>query len=109
EEHGRVAGEGPREGDTLTLSAGQRLRPRRGEVRDPEALQKLRDSLAAAEGDVLLDGHVREEGVVLEDQPDSAPLGRQVDAPRGVEQRLAAERDPPRARADEAGDRPQDG
>ena len=42
---------------------------------------------AAAEGDVRAHGQVREERVLLEDEPDRAALGRQVDPALGVEPR----------------------
>ena len=54
--------------------------------------------------DVLLDRHVREERVVLEDEADTAPLGRDVDAGLAVEQHRAVELDPPALGAREAGD-----
>jgi hypothetical protein len=65
-------------------------------VRDPEALEQVAG--VAAEGDVLLDRQVREERVVLEDEADRAPLGRQ---PRPL---LRAQ---PHASRDETGDRAQ--
>ena len=60
------------------------------------------DALAAqAEGDVLVDRQVREEGVVLEDRVDVALVGRQ---PGDV---LALELDQARGRRLEAADHPQ--
>ena len=47
------------------------------------------------------------ERVVLEDEPDAAPLRRHLDAP--IEPRLGPERDEPARRPDETGDRAQHG
>ena len=75
----------------------------------PNALEQLVDARVAraAEGDVGAHRHVREERVLLEDEADRAPLGRQVDLPRGVEPRPLAERDPPAVGAAQPGDRAQ--
>ena len=51
---------------------------------------------------------MREERVVLEDEPDAAPVRGQVDAAR-LEERLAVEDDPPLRRPHEPGDRVQHG
>ena len=85
QEHGRVARERPRERDALPLAPREIAGPCAGEVRDPEALEQLVDPLPAAEGDVAADVEVREERVLLEDEPDRAALRRQVDPRRGVE------------------------
>ena len=107
QQHGRVARERPRERDPLALAAGEVAGPGAGEVRDPEALEQLVDALAAAEGDVATDVEVREERVLLEDEPDRAPLGRQIDAGVAVEPELVAERDPPDVGPQQPGDRAQ--
>src|SRR5712692_7074553 len=76
-------------------------------MRDAKALDELIRALLAAVGDVLAHAHVREERVLLEDEPD-APLVRLAeDPPRGVEPDLAVERDPSHRRPREPGDRPQ--
>ena len=66
--------------------AGARLRqvPRAlvGKSRDPEALEQVADAVPPAEGDVRLDGEMREERVVLEDEPDRAVLGGKIEAAR---------------------------
>ena len=43
-----------------------------GEVGDAEALEQLGDPLLAAESHISLDAQVREERVLLEDEPDAA-------------------------------------
>jgi hypothetical protein len=52
---------------------------------------------------------VREERVLLEQQPDPPLVGRQEQIRRRVEPDLVVERDPPGGRPDEPGDPPQDG
>ena len=63
----------------------------------------------AAEGDVRAHVEVREQRVLLEHEADRAAVGRPVDPARGVEPDVVAERDPPRARAVQPGDRAQHG
>src|SRR5581483_6895555 len=99
-----IACEGASERDALPLAARELPRTRTREVRDPEAGEQLADAPAPAEADVPLDGEVRKERVLLEDEADPALLGRAVDA-RRVEQDLPAELDPPARRPDEPGDR----
>ena len=95
QQHRGIAGERTRETDALPLAARQRLGLRPRQVRDPETLEQLGDALAPGVAHVLLDGHVREERVVLEDEADAAALGWQVDPGLGVEQHRAVELDPP--------------
>src|SRR5207253_4026711 len=64
------------------------------------------DRAPRAEGDVPGDREVREERVVLEDEPDGPRLGRNVDARAGVEPALPAG-DPAVVGPDEACDRVQ--
>ena len=80
QEHPRAACERPGEPDPLALSARELGRPGLGKVSDPEAVEKLRAPRLPAVDDVLLDRHVREERVLLEDETDAATLGRHVDA-----------------------------
>jgi hypothetical protein len=47
---------------------------------------------------------VGEEGVLLEDEPDAASIGREIDALFGVQPDFAVERDASTRRAHEAGD-----
>ena len=50
-----------------------------------DILLELREFIArGGEGDILSNGHVREEGVILEEIPDAASLGRQVDILSGI-------------------------
>ena len=65
--------------------------------------------VAARVLDVLADGQVREERVVLEDEADPAALRRHEDAPLGVEPGLLVAADRAGGRLDEAGDRVEDG
>ena len=106
QQHTRVARERPRQRHPLPLAAGELARPRVGEVRDAEALEQLGDALLAAEGDVALDAQVREERVLLEDEPDAPVLGRA--AGRRIEPDLVIDRDPA-GRPRQPGDRPQHG
>ena len=94
QQHARVARERPRQRDPLPLAARQLARLRVREVRDAEALEQLADPLLAAEGDVPRDAQVREERVLLEDEPDASLVGRGGRRP-GVEPDLVVERDPP--------------
>ena len=107
EEHARVARERAREGDALPLAARELAGSRASEVTDPEPFEQLVGAVAAPEGDVSLDGQVREEGVLLEHEPDRPPLGPQVDPPLAVEPSLAVALDPPARGPDETGNRPQ--
>jgi hypothetical protein len=77
-------------------------------VGDPEALEQLCGARAACVGDIPFHGHVREEGVLLEDEADAPLLGWTVDPRRGVEEHALAERDSPALGTDESCDRSQD-
>ena len=92
QEHGRVARQRPRERDPLALAAGELRRPRLGEMADPEPLHQLGRAAAAAEADVRLHRQVREERVLLEDEPDAAPVGSAQRPAGRVEPGGAAER-----------------
>ena len=70
QQHLRVTGERARERDALALPAGEVARARALEVADREAVEVLVGLVTAAVLDVLADGQVREERVVLEDEPD---------------------------------------
>ena len=76
---------------------------------DAKALEQFGDALTPAEADVALHRQVGEQGVLLEDQPDPALLGREVDPAPCVEQCLVAEQDPSALRPHEPGDRAQHG
>ena len=78
-----------------------------GQMRDPKALQQLVDPLSSAESDVASDVQVREERVLLKDEPDRAALRRQVDPGRRVEPGLRSERDAPALRPKQPCDRAQ--
>ena len=86
--------EGPGEGDALLLAAGELRRAAAGEAAHLHHVEGARDlgvdlglgELAdlQREGEVLADGHVREERVVLEHHADAALVGRhRVDRPAG--------------------------
>ena len=81
----RPAGAPPRQ-----LPGGSR------EVGDPQALEQGRRAFPSCERDVLGDGEVREQRVVLEDVTDRTRLGRQVDVVI-CPARLAAEQPRPRS------------
>ena len=46
-----------------------------------------------SEGDVVVDGHIRPQGIVLEQEADLALVGRNVDAHGAVENHLVPDRD----------------
>ena len=93
EEDCRVARERPRECDTLPLATRELAGAGAGEMRDPKALQQVVDSLSASEGNVATHVEVREERVLLEDEPNRAALRRKVDPGRGVKPNLRTEGD----------------
>jgi hypothetical protein len=106
----------PGEGDTLLLSARQFVRVARALVREPDAVERLRDesrgvarSSAPPEriADVLPNGHVGPQCVILEHHRQPAPLGRYVDAM--VVDDCRSESDAAGIQSLDAGDRPQQG
>ena len=102
------------EGSALLLSAGELRRVGVGNVGNVQALQPRRDfaaQLAAAgvapaavqaEGDVLRDGEMRKEGVILKEIGDVAPRGGQVG--RAVVENALADVDMPAIGAVQPGD-----
>ena len=107
QEHIGIACECACERDALALTARQLVRAGVREVRDPEALEVFVDPLTARVRDVLPDGQVGEEGVLLEDEPDPPVLRRTRHPALDVEPDLLPERHAPRGRTDEARDRAQ--
>ena len=108
QQHRRVARERARERDALALAAGQRSSASRAaRWAMPKRSSSSSTRAVAAEGDVRPHGHVRKQRVLLEDEPDRARLGRQVDAGLRVEPRAIAERDPAAIGAAQPGDRAQ--
>ena len=90
------------------------MRPALEQRRQPEQLGHLFQGdragavrEAAAVEKVLAHRDVRQQAPFLEHVADAAPVHRDVDARRGVEQRLAVERDAAALRAQQAGDRVQ--
>ena len=83
-----------RERHALSLAARELTRPRLRQVRDPEALEELINSVAAAVGDVGPHAEVREERVVLEDEPDSPLVRLEADPTGDVNPVVAVQRDP---------------
>ena len=83
------------------------------EPAEPDHLQQIRHPLPVplapgeTEGDILLDGQVREKASLLRNVADTPPIGREV-ALRVVDD-LAAEPDEPAVGAFEAGDHPEQG
>jgi hypothetical protein len=81
-----MGGEGAGERDALLLTAGKRCGLAREEIGDAEQLGQFHDAVVDlwsgnaaefwAEGDVLLDSELREEGGVLESHSHGAVLGR---------------------------------
>src|SRR6185436_18218616 len=86
EKDGRVVDERARQRDPLLLAAGQLVGPSPIEAPEPNLLERLPDGApdlggrpgldAQPERDVLEDGQLREECVVLEDRVDVPPIGR---------------------------------
>ena len=107
QEHRRSLGEGAGEGHPLLLAAGHLGRAAAGSrpARPTSSRYSPVRRVTSADGqllhpqperDVLGDGHVREQGVVLEDRVDVALVGRQVvDGPALDEQLARAHRDEP--------------
>jgi hypothetical protein len=97
----RRGSQGARQSNTLSLSTRDLRRLPAGKVRDLEELQHAGGGLApfrtgaAREPilDVLADGQVREESVILRQESDPPSLRRQVDAPVAVEPDLVSETD----------------
>ena len=62
-------------------------------MHDPEPLEQQVDRPSArSEGDVRANAEVRKEGVVLKDEADAPPLGRQAVPRRPVERHPSARR-----------------
>src|SRR5262249_32665959 len=89
----RLDGERPGKRDALALAAGELRRIALVEAAELDELEEVRDALAnrgllrsalrrphrKAEGDIVEDGHVAEESVVLEDEADIALLHGKAD------------------------------
>jgi hypothetical protein len=111
QEHAGMVDKRTRQGDALLLSARELLRLPLAEAGEADELEHLGDAplqLALGnalplepEGDVVLDRHVREERVALEDRVHVALVGRQTDDV------LVAEEDLPLRRLLEPADHPQ--
>ena len=88
QQHARLSRQRPGQGHALPLAAGKLRRPAFLEALQPHQPQQFADALAdlrllpaahpQAEGDVLEDAHVPEQGVVLEHEADVALAGRAV-------------------------------
>ncbi len=108
EQHARVARERPREGDALPFATRELAGPRLRQVRDVEALEQLADTLLAAVRDVRLDAQVREERVLLEDEPDLPLVGPAEEPAVDVDPHVVVERHPAGAGPHQARDHAQD-
>ena len=108
EEDGRVVCERAGECDALTLAARELADTRVAKCADLEPLEQVVDRrpAAGAEANVREDVEMREEGVLLEEVADAAPLRGNVDAGLGVEPPLVVERDDPAPGAEQARRRP---
>ena len=89
----RIPCQRPGECHALALSAGELPDASAGERLDPEPLEQRLGvrTIARPEADVPEDVEMREQRVLLEEVADSAPLGRDVDPHRGVEQHRVAD------------------
>src|SRR5206468_6258773 len=110
EQHGRAGRERAREGNALLVAAGERGGTGACEMSDSEPLEVVGGGVPLRVLDVLADGHVREQRVLLEDEPDAPLLGRPVEAALFVEPGDVADRDrsrtwthEPRERAQQRG------
>ncbi|MCY1229206.1 hypothetical protein D9M72_415630 [compost metagenome] len=102
EQHLRPLGKRAGERDALTLAAGKLVRLALGKLFELHQLQHLRDArsdirfrhavLLEAEGDVVLDRHVRKERVGLEHHVDRPPVGRDAGEALPVENDLTRRR-----------------
>ncbi len=117
QQHPRLGGQRAGQCHPLRLTAGELGRATTREVGEPESLEPLRGRCPGAgagqpgrlrrEGDVVAHVEVREEPVVLEDDPGRALVRAQVDLLVGPD--LAADEEPARRQRLEAGDRAQEG
>src|SRR5262249_25672776 len=103
-QHARSTRERARERDALLLAARELSGLGGGKARDTEAVEEAVCGTPSRVVDVLADGHVREEGVLLEDQSDLSAFGRDVPSRIRVEPDLVVDADSPRPRADQSGD-----
>lgn len=91
EEDAGLDGEGSGEGGALLFAAGDLTRVAIGEGGDAPGFQEgldaaiafMRSQALEAEGDVLGDGEVGEEGAILEEESDASLLGGKVDVGGG--------------------------
>src|SRR5471032_1025285 len=112
----RMGDQRARQRHALTLAARQLVRHLQGHRVEFKRLQPVADlcmiegtrriepAAPQAEADVLPHIQMREQRVVLEQIGDAAPLRRDVDAPRAVEQRPAGQHDAAAVRRRQAGD-----
>ena len=97
------------ERDALPFTAGEAARTGVLQVPDPEAVEVLVRRVPACVLDVLADGEVRKERVVLEDETDPTVLRWHEDASAGVEPGLLFAADRAGGRLEETGDGVEDG
>src|SRR5262249_42116108 len=102
QQHVRVAGERAGEGDSLTLPAREVRRPGSFEMPDRESVEVLVGPVAACVLDVLANGEMREERVVLEEEADAPVVWAEGDAFGGIEPARAVRRDAARRRQAQA-------
>ena len=82
----------------------QLLQPERAQDALCGGLPLCARTLARSGANILLDRHVREQGILLKQVTDAALLRRQVDMLLAVEQRAAVQHDPAPVRAHDTGD-----
>ena len=87
QQHFRFDGEGAGQGDALLLAAAQERRGPVGEAAELDQLQRVQHalfdvgagqlvrSIDQREGDIVVNRHMRPDGVGLEDHADAAPFG----------------------------------
>src|SRR5215471_17552079 len=107
QQHVGLAGKCTGKRDPLAFAAGEIRGPRPFQMADREAVEVLVRGTMPRVLDVLSDGQMREERVVLEDETDSPAIRWERNVLRRVEPDLAVGRDAAGFRSDEARDRPQ--
>ena len=114
-----IRGQGTRQRHSLGLPAGQLARLAFGVVGQPESNQPImgnRVSRAAfnavtprRESNVVADGQVRKQAVILEEQPDRSSFRRHKDAHFDVDEHQIVEPDRPGRGCGQTGEHPQQG
>ena len=99
QKHQRLRRQRPQQRTALRLPAGKRVGIAVGEMREAHALQRARDPIAArravrqTEGDILGDGQVREQSIVLKHKAGSPAFRRHVEPGTAIRDRPTTDGD----------------